>query len=1818
MLATFREKFARLLNHLLKKTQAIIISILDESVARPVFFNDFSKVKRAAQRSKAKELAQSKKYERRNDMQTKNYLRKTLALVMAFLMIVTMMPVNVFAETFPTKDANGKPVVGTTDWQVTEENLKGKNFWPLAAKQYLSEVSTLAEPMKNPMIGYGGYFIRPDGRTVIRLTMRKFDKVGTGVWHIMQMKLEDSFDDKVDWNDTQTGIYQGVSAGSNAGWYHDDLAYKTITPFGNTTITDAGSVNVKEVNIAKNGNTGATAALNEVPINLVLKEGQSVDSFTKEPLVQIRMLARDKQQVACYTDAGSGRGNYSTYTFSSIVPLKHNYEQNLLREIRESVTPDRAFRAAGSSVFYNKEKGYIEVRHRYNKVSITGNQLYGRKLGYRQTVDKRFFDVLKPKDASGTIAHIFSTSNNGLPTAGRLDAKGEPTANGSVAVLKDNINFLPGSDLGFIQVAASDFNRVAEAQEGIKTNLTTNQPLASWLDGVESLLNNGQGTTVRYYVDTAKVDKLLGGDDGLQYFPFYSTIITDNASGQYKYTFKLTKDVTLKAGDKIKIDFKTAYGAGLLPDTAKSRNREMRLGIRGMGTEMFLGSNFRNVDKGLTYEYTVQNGMAMTLKANTELYLFANYPDGGEATLYFNNNKADFYKAKYEVNKNPIVLDWQGTYSAGTVTTTFQKPDVDEIFLGDKNITGRTAYEEAEVNIRKSKVDQDVQTIIAKPGNTSNKDDSRIDVVVNNVKVKGYEFDTTKPGNEKDGKTPRKFTMPDLKRDMPLLFTNTNVDILAEESRPAVIEQVQAKVNFDLNGVKSKDNKDVIEKIAPLSKEYAVDIETGNANTNYNASGFEGENVKVDEKEKTVKVTETIDGKNVERTFQNVINHDGKVYDINNQDAAIADKEKQALKLRQMPDKYDIDVPQGKKLLGWTTIKLEEKEENGSKVTVAEQFNELKDKDKIIKNVNDWEKVDDNTNPETFIFDEKSPIDQNRTVYAVFGEGINIVLHSNNTDNLADETKITIPVTVSDIDKTNDIIDAVSSSTISGMKGNLVIKELPEVPVTGENSEIAKITDTKAKLFNKPNHSFLGWTLYRFDNDPQNSELIAGQNNERIGELISGVVANGTKRIPKRTEWIKDIIGKKNKYTRYIPNAFSVALRSEDVPSMDNNEGAETYTALSDAINEGKDLHLYANYRPFFSVKVYPSYKKIDKTADASHKYGKYEDTVDVNMKHPVSVGLLHRTAVTNYGTPTVHQNANYYPLEGGADSLKAWDGKSTDPLVWTLPGFDELGQRKSYVSVIVPDDKKDAYANFKSPKWDTLGAKTYIRLQGSAATQDPNAPKNLHDNAGNPYGDPVAKDQTFTLKRTVVDNGVQKVVTDAFTSATSRKSLLTTGEDKEVIGYEIWNTSTPLEVLKPVFDNVYDDEKEAKLHWTDAEKNADIKKIILKVADGTETTLVKQSDETYTDGTIKATPNGDKLVLSPLDLTGKAGKDIVAKYVVEKNGQLVTGPEGRITINKREKAEPVNEMQQIHNGDDGKSKIEFTVPNPTLNKPTKDTVYTAQKWDETEKKWVDLGKVTLESDDEMGKPKEITLDGDVKDGDIVRIKTTQPNLLPNDSTGTGDNPYTPQDGDENRKYVKIDKAGPKATVTAKDEAFRRFIDLEGTINEIPYERKVTISIDYKDGNAATEYQKEIITEKDRDSLIKDLNTVLRKGIEDGKIPEIKIVAVDKFGNSEESNVNYTASYQLKVSITGDRAGKKFVKVSADKAGATVTIKVMNNGKEVASGTANVEQANQFVKLTFKKGGADYRLQSGDELVISGTATVDGKTYTSNPYKMDI
>ena len=1724
-------------------------------------------------------------------MDKKQKSKQLMALFLSILMIVGILPLNIFAETYKEKE-NGIEVEKTTDWSEAgrKKDDEEKGSWALSPNNRLVQVSP-SDPVKTPDINYEGTYTNTEGREVVRFTFSA--KVATAnQWDKLVVKLPKELDDIADHQHPFRGIVKGTSGPYG---YHDRAEvdhtgdpytdYRAVPDALNWSV--GGGKNTYAFDLYQNGSMKPGAQL--LPIDVVLQEGKSIKNINKDLIIQARLM--DKNFARVYMRAGEKSKDYLQYTMTTVIPHEKNYQVYLTKDLSAQIPssamlePTNKFFATVSSTKFDIANGYLEVYYRQFKGST------GKGYALRQVVESSFFDLLEERN--GMVGEVYLLGADANVYIGFGDRKtGEPNDRSKIQFRRSDIQDSADGKVGFLQIAGNEWDSTIENQDGIVTKKSSNVDSTRAILGTANTDGNaGIYTVVRYFVDKDKLIKLLK-DNGLKSYVFRTSILRENKDHRYggiafpktdsysDYEFQLDKDIDLKRGTKVKFTYDQAqYGK---VGTYTAVRPQIKVGSENYNITFASSAELDGTGTELTWTVPFD----IRLKAGEEFKLTSLDWKKRATTVSADFGNGEVLYANAVHNKQPVEMNRSASLTGAVLTSTLEKPNVDEIFTDSTNITGHSYFDGAEVNIYHfDETGKEVKQTISAVGATSDPDNFDYSQILTKAKyVNGEEydafgFDTTKPnqGGVIQGKKKfDDFKMPTLERDMPIRVDNLDTLSSFIDSKD-VVEQVQTKFHFDLNGQTSKKNKEVIDKIAPLSKEYKFDPETGVKNTNYVPSGFEGDNVKYGKE-----TTKIVDGK----TYQNVLNHDGLEYDLQKPD------QKEAFLMRQMPTKDEINVPQGKRILGWTTTKLTDTVDK----TAIEQFNELKDNNKVVKNVADWAKVDAKEN---YIFDANSPIDKERTVYAVYGDGINIVLHSNNTDNLKDETTITIPVTVSDIDKTNDIIDAVTSATLSNMKGNLVIKELPKVPVTGEDSEIAKITDAKAKLFNKPNNSFLGWTLYRYSNDPQTSQLIAGQNNERIGELINGVVANGTKRIPKRTEWIKDIKGDANKYTKYVPNTFSVALRAQDVPSQDDNKGTGVYKIFLDAIDQGKDLHLYANYRPFFDVKVYPSYKNIDKTADATHQYGKYEDTVEEAKKHSVNVGLLHRTAVTNYGTPTVHQNANYYPLQGGAASLKAWDGKSTDPLVWNLPGFDELGQRKSYVSVIVTDDKKDAYENFKSPDWDKLGAKTYIRLQDETATQDPNAPKNLHENAGNPYGDPVAKDQTFTV-------GV-----DAFTSATSRKALVTTGDNEEVIGYEIWNTSTPIEVLKPVFDNVYDDETEAKLHWTDAEKNADIKKIILKVADGAETTLVKQNDGTYTDGTITATPNGDKLVLSPLNLQGKAGQDIVAKYVVEKNGQEVTGPEGRITINERGTSAPVEEMKQIPNGPDGKSKIEFKVPDPVLNKPTKGTVYTAQKWDETEGKWVDLGKVTLDSDDDKGTQKEITLDGDVKDGDIVRIKSEQPNLKPNDSTGTGDANYTPQDGDENRKYVKIDKAGPEAKVTAKDEEFRRFIDLEGTINEIPDGRKVKITIDYKDGKPAVEYEKEV-TAENKQAIISELNTVLRKGIEEGKIPEIKIVAVDKFGNSEESKVDYTESYQLKVLITGERAGKKFVKVSADRANATVTIKVMKGGQEVSSAEATVTAPNTFVKLTFKDG---YKLKSGDELVISGTASENGKTYTSNPYE---
>ncbi|MFR9297005.1 MAG: hypothetical protein ACLVLI_04725, partial [Aedoeadaptatus pacaensis] len=232
-------------------------------------------------------------------------------------------------------------------------------------------------------------------------------------------------------------------------------------------------------------------------------------------------------------------------------------------------------------------------------------------------------------------------------------------------------------------------------------------------------------------------------------------------------------------------------------------------------------------------------------------------------------------------------------------------------------------------------------------------------------------------------------------------------------------------------------------------------------------------------------------------------------------------------------------------------------------------------------------------------------------------------------------------------------------------------------------------------------------------------------------------------------------------------------------------------------------------------------------------------------------------------------------------------------------------------------------------------------------------------------------------------------------------------------------------------------------------------------------------------------------------------------------------------------------------------------------------------------------------------------------------IVSKQPDMIPAASNKDGDNAIGATDV-VNRNFVKIDAAGPEINpAKATDEKFRRFIDLTAVLSEIPEGRQVHVKVAYQGMSETNEFDYEVT--KDETTIKADLlNTILRQALNEGKDPTITITAVDEFGNKTEKTVEYEKTYQLLVKFKGQRAGRKFMKVTADRANSDVTIKVLgaDGTDKNAAVTVKVPTAGTFVRADFGNG---YKLQSGDVLVISGTCQEgqgqEAKTYVTNPYK---
>lgn len=814
---------------------------------------------------------------------------------MTFLMIVTMMPMNVFAEvdsSNPDNWANPTPIqspggtstraVDTPDWEVSDEEAEA-DHWPLTANNRLVEAAN-ADSIKNPNIEYGGTFNLGD-RQVITI-LYKTQSSANAVWQRLLLKFDKTLAQMIDWDNAKTGAWKDPAKNrESTNPQHFD---GKIIKFTSEPRENAGSDNVYSV--ALNDAMFKKQAI-EAPMHFVLKSPDqlqqqglptSVEALvqSKEPVIQSRIV--DKYYEKVRMNPCAHLDGYSTYTSSTIIP-RRDYRAGLIPECEDD-NIDPWILTQTAFLTYNKNKGYVDLTIRHNKNA--NKPLQDKKvLGLRTVIEDKFFNVLAgsaeegvPEDGSAKIADVFIVGADEKPYDG--GSYDNPVTKRRIPVLRNQIN--QGQDgLQYIQVLGTDYQKTAY-ENNIKTQSTGNA-LETLVNSALASGGRGVGTIVRFYVKPQKFESLISDTDLLD-MTFYTTFTTQTKAGEARETFsgKVDKDRTLRKGQKLVLDVGTKEFSG--GSFAGNRKMVMEVGERPHNV-VFQSAQNATLQTSLywkdstSYWWTIPYDM--TLKAGTpiKIYMQGLKKDIREVRFYTSKDEqalgdgGDFFTITKDPDKcgDMQYVRFAGNLKSPNIEKTQNEASIPEIFTTDTILYGHTKIGNAIVRARG--VSEDEKSVLNQAylsdANDTYKDvgsgddaESVIDkkrsqaVIVNKKIYNGYEFSTQTAVNPSDplgataGILNKKYKMV---KDAPLAFSTEDYSINAIEKLPPVIEQVQAKVNFDLNGgylgedQNAEKAKDPIIKIAPLNENYRYVVDkdnfpTATLNPAYKANAFEGAN----------------------------------------------------------------------------------------------------------------------------------------------------------------------------------------------------------------------------------------------------------------------------------------------------------------------------------------------------------------------------------------------------------------------------------------------------------------------------------------------------------------------------------------------------------------------------------------------------------------------------------------------------------------------------------------------------------------------------------------------------------------------------------------------------------------------------------------------------------------------------------------------------------------------------------------------------------------------------------------------------------------
>lgn len=1702
------------------------------------------------------------------------HLKKILSIVLAVVMLMTAVPFHVLAETYRAEDGSIK----TTDWseKAAKERETKTGFWPLSLKNRLVRVSP-ADPVKTPDINYVGVYTNADGREVVRLTFNAFT-VAANQWDKLLVRLPKELADVFDEKNPQSGIYKGTNSYGNhdmmdINWIKYPLADAKV-PLEKLAWNVAGGQNVYAVDLYQNGSMSQNTKV-VIPIDLVLKEGKSIKDLKKDLLVQARL--EDNKFERVYMRAGEVTNDYMQYTFSTVIPYENNYSIYLNKDLSNVGPTNPAatynkFFSTVSSVKFNIEKGYLEVYDRQNKWAT------GSGYALRQAVDSDFFKLLDTRNGMVGEVYLMGASAELYTGTHEKNDDREPLQGYKIQFARDDIYEDKKTNIGFIQIAGSEWDGSKEYKDGVTTKKSSNvDSTNAILNSTSAQFNGGVYTVVRYFIKPAELKKLIK-DNGLRSYTFRTSFLRENVNkysagptttGTSVFTFTNDKDRIFKRGDQVKLEFDQAQ-----------YNRQAETYVTR--PQIIIGDDNYNIDFINSVEYD-RSGKEATWTVPFDLKIKAGEKITVKSIDWKDNNRSKVLKITFKPNDSqfssdkkvdyaPIEMLNSASLTGGALISTAARPNVDEIFTDSTKITGHSYFDGGEINIKYDGPNGEVKQSVSAIGKKEDKNDYDYSKILTKAKyVNGqvydaFGFDTSKPnegGVIQGDKKYKEFKMPELKKDMQIRVDN--LDTLSSFIPSGdVVEQVQAKVHFDYQWDKGGIGKNLVEdKIAPLNEKYLGEV-------GYVANGFEGDHIKRGENP-----TREVDGK----TYQNVLDHDGNEYDLNKPD------QKDAFLQRQFPEDPDRSN-EGLSLVGWSTMDpaefakeyrqqnaqaLNGKTEKQQKEIIHKALvKELRDTQNELKTADQWKGAEH----KVLNFTKTSPVVKETTVYAVYDTGAMITLHSNK--NADDDHVFEIKI------NKNDFRNGKAEITIP----NPYYNEEDKGTFQGSEFEAFKPEDKK---------TFVGWTLTKDDNLLLNGKL----------EVLNAGVKDIDKKIEDKYFDAGDL---KEDGKNYLPNGYKLELTG-------------TY---ADWVKKG-NVDLYAQYRDFIEVS-------IDKRFRTQKEDGSYSqvDNVDASKKHPAKLGLLYRTAVTKWQGPTVHNAANYFALPKGsygyAETLQDYNpvqdrASSNEPYqadaTWKLPGWDKYGQRLSYAAVEIAPGEEDNYYNFKND-WSKLNITIHnnLNLDDGKITNNPNGPKDPITNV------PLAKSQGVLLNKV-----------DAYTAATYRKAVpgKAVGPDSEVGAYRITMTNIPINVPQPSIAQAFDGDKSVIIDYKDERVDA----LKVQLSEHFAATSIKRTKtqgpngqmvDTFTAATVGSSylkvehdAANKRLILTPYpnqaDKTFKTGDKITAQNFIN-NGQST---EDTMTVMPKLASNKVEKAGQARNDDKGNSVITMTIPNPTVNSPKEGSKYVLVKDDgngyptaeEVEKAIKDYeaevakyekAKKAHEADPSQPEPgaepqvpavakgiKEITKgiapganfdftipEQDAKDGAKYKIVSIEPNKSPAISD----------------IEIILDKKAELEDLKVEDSRFRLYTEITGKIKEvdIPRDGKIVITINGVSKDFTT-----------TDGAINYLNSTK---LTDGDVVTFKVV--DDLGNIGRGTAKYKKTKQLIIKTDTPKAKRKYVFLQSDK-DAEVTVTVLRKGAQKASVKHTCTGERDKVQLGI-------RLEKGDIIKYEGTK---GEAY-SNPHVREV